>query len=326
MINEEQMKKLFAQSNPVPDLNSAELEQVGGRTYLATLETRSSEMTEVKTRSGEESAVRPRPRRGLVVGATVAIVSLAVLGATLMFGWGIESTPSVIEEISPPPGVTMTADDFVGRWRTDGGAITFFYEDGTYEVNVYPPVGKTTIDQGTWVVEGSEFVWATSAESLQCAGAVGRYSLVPGEGGAVWMEVVGDDPCLNRAQSMSTYPLIPDGPLPSEPAVTEAALIGRWRTDDGQHVEFYEDGSFVVEAVLFARELLDQGTWELSEDELTWSSGADSPTCPGMVGTYTVEAVGDGAFALYEIGTDPCADRALALSQFPLVPFASNSS
>ena len=49
MITEEQMRKLFAQANPIPEPETIEFGEVRGTTYLATLEQRSSEVTKTVT-------------------------------------------------------------------------------------------------------------------------------------------------------------------------------------------------------------------------------------------------------------------------------------
>lgn len=90
MITEQQMKTLFVQANPIPDTDLVDLLEMDGTAYLATLEQRSSEVTQLDTRPTETS----NPRRGrllLVWGATAAAV---LIGAVVIL-----NQP---EEVSPP--------------------------------------------------------------------------------------------------------------------------------------------------------------------------------------------------------------------------------
>lgn len=82
MITEEQMRILFAKANPIPDEASVELDDAAVATYLATLEHRSSEMTQLKERAARNTGAHGQ-RWIPAVAATTAVV-LAIGAAVLL--------------------------------------------------------------------------------------------------------------------------------------------------------------------------------------------------------------------------------------------------
>ncbi|MFV1963449.1 MAG: signal peptidase I [Acidimicrobiia bacterium] len=73
MTNEQRVKTLFTEANPIPDVDSFAVDEIGGTAYLATLEQWRSEMTQLDTRSIEKK----KPQRGrlvLVLGAAAAAI------------------------------------------------------------------------------------------------------------------------------------------------------------------------------------------------------------------------------------------------------------
>lgn len=73
MKTEEQVWKVVVDSNPVPDVNVYGREQIGGTAYLATLEKRSSEMTQVDTKPTDEKG--SGPKLTWLVAAVLAVVA-----------------------------------------------------------------------------------------------------------------------------------------------------------------------------------------------------------------------------------------------------------
>ena len=201
MITEERMKALFAQANPIPDGESIELRDIGGKAYLATLEQRSSDMTQTTVRSAES---KPNPRAMRWVLGVAALVLIAALGIGL--GQLLDNS-----EGDPPVATTqsLTEDDVVGRWRSEEAAFVQILGDGTYEVQTAGFGSRQTVDVGTWTLEGNIFTWSTDEESPTCGGVVGRYEATLDEDGALVMTVIGEDPCVDRALNFEASSLVP---------------------------------------------------------------------------------------------------------------------
>ena len=88
MITEQQAKTLFANANPI--LNTDPI-YVDAANYLATLEQRSSEMTQLDTKPVEEE--KPKRRRLVLVLSTAAAAIL--IGAVLLLTQSEETPPAI---------------------------------------------------------------------------------------------------------------------------------------------------------------------------------------------------------------------------------------
>jgi hypothetical protein len=123
VTNEQRAKTLFAEANPVPDRDAFDLDDVGGTAYLATLEQRSSEMTQLDG-DKTEPAEKTRSKMPWLVAALLALVvgvGFFVLNqsddevspvtepaqSTIP-----EATPSTVPE--PPPTTVLTV---VNEWE-----------------------------------------------------------------------------------------------------------------------------------------------------------------------------------------------------------------
>ena len=73
VTNEQQVKTLFAEANPIPDADLFDLDEIGGTAYLATLETRSSEVTQLDTKGQNQK--EKKSSAPWLVAAAVAIVA-----------------------------------------------------------------------------------------------------------------------------------------------------------------------------------------------------------------------------------------------------------
>ena len=101
MNTDERVLMVLARANPMPDTGSLELES-DAVTYLAALQSRSSEMTQLDTRP---ESTRDRRSGRLLLAAAVAAVLLGV--AIVIFAQANE-TPPVATSPSVPPTVTPT--------------------------------------------------------------------------------------------------------------------------------------------------------------------------------------------------------------------------
>ena len=109
MVTEERMKTLFTEANPIKDSESVELAPAGGDDYLATLQRRSSEMTQLDTkepRSGRQS-------RRMIPWVAVAAVAVIIVGATLLLlnqrGADVSPADPAPESQAPEVGVVLAA-------------------------------------------------------------------------------------------------------------------------------------------------------------------------------------------------------------------------
>jgi len=96
---EDRVLALIQEGNPVPDPDEPTTGRLGAAAYLATLPTRSSEMTQTKTR--ETAPKEPKWRAPLVIAGGIAAVALIVFGFTVFSS----ETP----ELADDPVVTTVA-------------------------------------------------------------------------------------------------------------------------------------------------------------------------------------------------------------------------
>lgn len=90
MSIENEAVALFEEGNPVPDLEALEPVTVDAAAYLATLEQRSSEVTDLKAKQSE-TAPDGKPDKRLLVAAAIAV---AVIGtAIVLIARGGSETP-----------------------------------------------------------------------------------------------------------------------------------------------------------------------------------------------------------------------------------------
>ena len=81
MITEEHVMATLAHSNPVPDVEDIDLVQVGTASYLATLEQRSSEVTNLDTKQTEQTSTKRSMVPWLVAAGVAAIIGVAIIFA-----------------------------------------------------------------------------------------------------------------------------------------------------------------------------------------------------------------------------------------------------
>lgn len=102
MKTEEQVWTVLVETNPVPDVNQYGRDEVGGAAYLATLEPRSSEMTQVET--AKESETPKRPLGPWLIAAAAAVV----LGVTVVLVTSNSETAPVATIPTPTTVVDAT--------------------------------------------------------------------------------------------------------------------------------------------------------------------------------------------------------------------------
>lgn len=156
MISEERLLELFAQDNPIPDVDELDLGNLESAAYLATLERRSSEVTRLDTEN--ETQQSSGRRLTWLVAATVAVVVIGLALILANLGGAedpgpveepapttlVESTPTTVAETTPSTAVEPVTDELEGEW--DLGATTIKFEGDRYEIH---QSGVST-DWGTW--------------------------------------------------------------------------------------------------------------------------------------------------------------------------------
>ncbi len=78
VTNEQRVKTLFAEANPIPDADLFDLDEIGGTAYLATLETRSSEMTQLDTK-GQNQKEKKTATPWLVAAAVALVAGIGLI-------------------------------------------------------------------------------------------------------------------------------------------------------------------------------------------------------------------------------------------------------
>lgn len=99
MVTEERLNTLLAHANPVTDVSKIDLIDVGAAAYLATLEQRSSEVTQLETKT-EEQPDQQRPFIAWLAAATAIIV----IGVALLI---INQGPDEMTPITEPTPTTV---------------------------------------------------------------------------------------------------------------------------------------------------------------------------------------------------------------------------
>lgn len=162
MSTETQILVLFEEGNPIPDIDQLERLDLDAAAYLATLHTRSSEMTQVDERIDEKSHKRP-PNWTLLAAAAVLIIVAGV--ALILLSGSNEGAPVVTEPAPSPttvpeatpttavPQPTTTLDEAEAAWQAipvccAGG--------GEFRATGFSPEFTFTVGEG-WMRESSPF-------------------------------------------------------------------------------------------------------------------------------------------------------------------------
>ena len=103
MKTEEQVWTVLVETNPVPDVNQYGGDEVGGAAYLATLEPRSSEVTQLDTEQTEPTSPKRSMVPWLIAAGLAAVIGVAVIIASL----NGEQAP-VVDEPTPTTVVDAT--------------------------------------------------------------------------------------------------------------------------------------------------------------------------------------------------------------------------
>lgn len=106
MITQQRVMATLAHSNPVSDIEELDLVQPGTASYLATLEQRSSEVTQLDARPTEKTKEKPR-RLILTLGTAAAAI---LIGALVILNQPGEATPAATQMSVVVPGTEPWTD------------------------------------------------------------------------------------------------------------------------------------------------------------------------------------------------------------------------
>ena len=113
MTTEERVMTLFAEANPVPDLEKLDLVEVEAATYLATLNTRSSEMTKTQIPRPEESERRVPAAAIAVLAAAAVILGVALVLLNQSEEPPVATDPAPVTTTAPTPTTSSPPAAFV---------------------------------------------------------------------------------------------------------------------------------------------------------------------------------------------------------------------
>ena len=82
MITEEHVVRFFDQANPIPDVELLDMEQIGAARHLATLEQRSSDVTQLDTKTSDNKEKRKKAMAFLVAAAVVIVAGIGFMVLT----------------------------------------------------------------------------------------------------------------------------------------------------------------------------------------------------------------------------------------------------
>ena len=139
MIPEDRVMTIFVEANPVPDVDILNLVEVGSSDYLATLEQRSSNVTQLDARQSPSTRTN-RPSRWLAAVAAV----IAIIGIGLFVNRG----GSEVAETGPPT-LTYIGDACTYTGPVDfavGSMVTFTFVD---------EVPNSQVGFGIWAIDDS---------------------------------------------------------------------------------------------------------------------------------------------------------------------------
>lgn len=222
MSNVEGVLALFEEANPVPDelMLSDETELAP---YLASLQRRSSEMTEMTPPETGHDATWTR--KWLVPAAAVIATALGVL--IVILGQGPEeppvvtdptpttiaeqattTTPTTIEQrvtttiaertLTTLPSLELD-ERLNGSWVTGTKVLTF--DDGTYSLEIRTGNSRDVVDEGTYTIPESNRVRLTSGGGMQCDNGDTTTLGYELEGDTLTMRGASDD-CLGRRNTL----------------------------------------------------------------------------------------------------------------------------
>ena len=138
-------------------------------------------------------------QRPLLEGGRRSITIGVVTGFALILLAGCQSS------------TTLSKEDLVGIWRSNGGVYVQFHDDGTL-IAAWTFDGLTTspLEKATYQLEGTRLTWIPDPDSPGCKD-VGQYEASLGEEGELHLSKT-EDSCSPRASDLGNGPMRPYSP------------------------------------------------------------------------------------------------------------------
>jgi hypothetical protein len=160
---EEQVWTVLVETNPVPDVNQYGHDEDGGAAYLATLEPRSSEVTQLDAKQTESTSPKRSMVPWLIAAGVAAVIGVAVIIASL----NTEEAPVVDQP-------TLTAGPVTIETELD---LSDTPNGGTFEITIGADV--LGCSSGTFVQMDSEtFAKKDSVMTCESGSNTGTFSIV----------------------------------------------------------------------------------------------------------------------------------------------------
>jgi len=312
---ESHVMALLEEGNPATEIPESAWAGTTASAYLATLNTRSSNVTRLDTKQAQETKGPRRP-----VGWIAAAIAAVVIGvAAFLVFQRAQDSPVVTE----PPSTIGGAESFDGYWESTSQKLVI--DGDTYWV----VEDGGLVDTGQFQ-SGVSVIFTSGADSPSCAeGMVGVADVDWAANGQSFNTRLVSTDCASGfafdEQFSRTEPFdIPDTPVAASSDGFDPALIGIWRLGT-MEIEIPDDGSYVITR---DGQVFDQGTYETAPGgsdtipegaEIILRASEDSPSCePGDARSLTYEVAGTLAMQLHE---DDCLPRLNAM--LPWMEFTS---
>jgi hypothetical protein len=125
---ETQVLALFEEGNPVPDLDALEPLDIDAAAYLATLEQRSTNVSQTSTRSEKTNDGKRTRTAWLVAAAAVVIIGV---GAVVAINQSADDSPAAAGPVTIETELDMGARPVVGTFEVTEGADVLGCSNGT---------------------------------------------------------------------------------------------------------------------------------------------------------------------------------------------------
>ena len=203
MITEERVMTLFDEANPIPDVDSLDLVEVGATRYLATLEQRSSGMTQLDTKQKDQEQKKTVRQRWLVAAVVIILAGVALLLINQS-----DETPVADQPFGPDSALDVS-ESFVAA-HNDGdfdGVMALFTEDATFSDTHNPQSMRPEWE--------SRFAWGIAIETKLLSHECTVTDEVPGVTVTVTCEYGSQDAVGVAADAIvditATFTISPDG-------------------------------------------------------------------------------------------------------------------
>jgi len=123
VVTEETVMTIFVEANPAPDVDKLDLVQTGSAAYLATLEQRSSEVTQLDTKQTDPTSSKRSMMPWLIAAALAAVVGVAIIVSNQNSGEVPvvdEPTPTTVVDAAPTPvDIGESYINAIDEWDSD---------------------------------------------------------------------------------------------------------------------------------------------------------------------------------------------------------------